>query len=65
VQWSELKHCFYSTVSAMHFGYWMKDDRPTTPKTKPHNSNPKTTPLKISNQTRNELYKKLETAGGV
>jgi hypothetical protein len=38
---------------------------PPFPTTKPHNRSPKTTPIKLSNQTRNELNKTLETAGGV
>jgi hypothetical protein len=49
----------------MHFVGLMKGDRPTTSATKPDNRSPKTALLKLSNQTRNELNKKLETAGGI
>jgi hypothetical protein len=40
-------------------------DHPTISTTKPNNRSQKSAPLKLSNKTRNELNKKLETAGGV
>jgi hypothetical protein len=64
VQWSELKHCIYSTVSAMHFDYLIKGDRPTIASIKTQIA-AKKTQLKLNNKPKNELNQKLEAAGGV
>jgi hypothetical protein len=63
VQWSELKHCIYSTVSAVVFCYFMMMIAPP-PQQQNLQPQSKKTPLKLSNTNRNEMNQKLETAGG-
>jgi hypothetical protein len=46
-------------------GDFVKGDHPTTPATKPDNRSPKTAPLKLSNKTRNEMNRKLESLAGL